>query len=268
MPPNPTFSPTQEEARSELALQWLGFDRSLLEGLQEDDRASLRAGAIVWIVGCIVLSAAAGFTAHLIYTSAWSPAVGSAAMLFLTTNLLRVVNAGGGSQIHQQLKHSEAAARRYVPSMVPTVVFGVLAILLSQPAQLPFWPELDQQVEQHRTELLEQHEAAAAQLGSDATHYREDLQEAGFPIFQIALVWKTPARALRLSAIFCLFVLLPGLWARFVSLRARREYELLRSRRTHAHQREIGNHGNRAVVSLLKAWPSYRVVGRPTGASR
>ncbi len=258
-----------ENAEPERVLSLLGYDRDLVFAMTEKHRGSLRGAAISWLVACLILGAAAGYAAWLIMPGIAAPIVGGGAITILTVNLLRVIHSGGGSKLGRTRGESEAACLRYRPSLIPALVFAVFAIILAQPAQIPFWSELEPNVEEHRQALIEQHSIAAAQLGTDADYYRAELEEAGFPIFRLKLIWQDPKRAVRLTFIILLLVLLPTFWSQFFAIKSVRAYELERSKRTHrlvaALERDIKDEVN----SLLGEWQTYRprargpMLGRP-----
>ena len=242
----------------ERILSLVGYDPELLATLSIAERNAVRASAVVWLIACLLLGGAAGYSASLIQSTLWGALLGGVSVTVLMGNLLRVVNAGGGSPLRRNLRASEASAAKYRPSLIPAVVFGVLAAILSQPGQLPFWPELEQEVEAHRQELIAQHEVAAADLGTDADYYGEELAAAGFPIFRIQLIWKNPPRALRLTAILCMLVLLPAFWSQVVSLQGHRAYELARCRRSHESISRLRREGRDEARALLSQWPTYQ----------
>jgi hypothetical protein len=242
----------------ERILSLLGYDPELLQELSNEERHAIRGSAIVWLIACLTLGVAAGYSATLIQPSMLASLIGGLGVGILTLNLLRVVNAGGGSPMYRTLQRSEAAAARHRPSLIPAVVFGVLAAILSQPGQLPLWPELDQEVELHRQTLITQHDAAATDLGTDASYYREELEAAGFPIFRIKLIWRDPRRALRMTALLCLLVLLPGFWSQVISIKGQRAYELARCRRSHEALVALRREGRAEARALLAQWPTYQ----------
>lgn len=231
-----------------------GYDTTLLRQLSPPDRAALRGAAAAWLVACLLLGLAAGYAAALIHPSPIAPVAGGLGIAMLTINFLRVVNAGGGMSLSHTLAKSEAATNHYRPGLAPAIVFVVLAAILAQPAQLPFWPELDEQVETHRQTLITQHNIAATHLGTDADYYRTQLETAGFPIFRIQLLWKHPKRALRLTALFCLLVLLPTFWSQVISIKAHRAYERQRSYRNHIAVAALQREGKQQQAEFLHQW--------------
>ncbi len=258
--------------KPERILSLVGYDPALLHSLSQENRNALRGAAVVWLVACVVLGLSAGYAATLIQPQLWGSVLGGIAVAVLMVNLLRVVNAGGGSPLRATRRASEAAARSYRPSAVPAVVFGVLAAILAQPGQLAFWPEIDAQVDEHRQALIAQHEVAAKNLGTDADYYRDELEAAGFPIFRIKLMWKDPRRALRYTAILFLLVLLPSFWSQVISIKGHRAYELERTRRSHDAKLALRKAGRQEAATLLKQWSSYDPpspwMGRGTKAGR
>ncbi len=258
-----------ESIESERILSLLGYDRDLLSSISEKHRGSLRGAAASWLLACVVLGAAAAYAAWLVMPGVVAPIVGGTALTLLTINLLRVFHAGGGSTPGRTPHESEVASRRYRPSLIPALVFGVFAIILAQPAQIPFWPELEPQVEEHRQTLIEQHAVAAAELGTDADYYREELEAAGFPIFRIKQIWQDPKRAVRLTFVILMLVLLPAFWSQLFAIKSVRAYELERSKRTHRNMAALDLDVRQQIDSLLAGWQSYRpieagpILGRP-----
>ncbi len=241
----------------ERILRLIGYDPDLLAKVSEEHRHVLRGAAVAWLVACGILAVAGGYAGTLIQPNlAVAIAVGIGVGI-LTVNLLRVINAGGGSQMRRTLRGSEAAAAKYRPSIIPAVVFVILAAILAQPAQLPFWPELNDQVEEHRQTLIEQHNVAAADLGNNADYYREELEAAGFPIFRIRLIWQNPRRAMQMTIVLCLLILLPGFWAQVISLKGHRAYELQRCRRSHLALERLSREGRATATAILRQWESY-----------
>ena len=253
--------------KKERILCLLGYDPELLRELRARDRQSLRGSAVAWLVACFVLSLAAAHAFWLVLPLPWVPVVGGLGLMILTVNLLRVVVAGGGSELGGSPSQGKARCRKYRPSLVPALVFAVLGGLLSQPAQLPFWPELEDEVEEHRQTLILQHNDASEALGTDPRYYREELESAGFPIFRLKLIWREPHKALRWTAVIFLIVLLPAFWSQFVSLQSRRAYEWQRFRRAYRHRKELGAVERERVSRLLGQWPTYApAMGRDGGA--
>lgn len=244
--------------KRERILSLLGYDKALLRQLSASDCSSLRGAGVAWLVACLILGLAAGYSAGLVLPGRFSAVVGGVGVGLLTLNLLRVVTAGGGSRRLGTLEQDEAACRSFRPSLIPAIVFGVLAAILAQPAQIPFWPDLEPQVEAHRQALIEQHEVAATRLSTEADYYSEELQAAGFPIFRLKLIWKDPKRAVRLTFIICLLVLLPAFWSQVFSIEGIRAYELERCRRTHGAKDSLESEGRAEVDAILRQWPNYR----------
>ncbi|MCP4447639.1 MAG: hypothetical protein GY811_20220 [Myxococcales bacterium] len=241
----------------ERILTTIGYDTALVAELSEKDRSSLRGAAVSWLVACVVLGVAAGYAAHLVLTGTAAPVIGGITVTLLTANLLRVITAGGGSKLGATLAESEEECRRYRPSLIPALVFGVLAVILAQPAQIPFWSELEPQVEQHRQELIEQHNVAAMELGTNADYYRAELEAAGFPIFRLKLIWKDPKRAVRLTFIILFLVLTPAFWSQIFSIDSVRAYELERAKRKHEAVLVLDGEMRQEVSELLGHWPTY-----------
>ncbi len=243
---------------AERILRCLGYDPELLGMISEKHRGTLRAAAVAWLVACLILGAAAGYAAWMVMPGRVAPIVGGGAIFLLTLNLLRVVNGGGGSALLGTAEASRDASAHYRPSIVPALVFALLAGILAQPAQIPFWSDLGPQVEEHRQELIAQHSVAAAQLGTDAEYYRQELLEAGFPIFRLKLVWGDPKRAIRLTLVVLALVLLPAFWSQVFALKSIRAYEAARNRRTRVRVVLANDASTREIRTILTSWPTFR----------
>lgn len=241
----------------ERILTTIGYDSSLVAELSEKDRSSLRGAAVSWLVACVVLGVAAGYAAHLVLSGTAAPVIGGITVTLLTVNLLRVITAGGGSKLGATVAESEEECRRYRPSLIPALVFGVLAIILAQPAQIPFWSELEPQVELHREQLIEQHNVAAMELGTNADYYRAELEAAGFPIFRLKLIWQDPKRAVRLTFIILFLVLTPAFWSQIFAIESIRAYERERARRKHEAAIALDREARHTITELLGHWPTY-----------
>lgn len=235
-------------------LSLVGYDKALLVDLSASDRSSLRAAGIAWLVACTVLGGAAAYAAHLVVPSPLSPALAGLGITLLMVNLLRILTSGGGCQLRKSMSDALEATAGYRPSLIPAAVFGVMAALLSQPAQLPLWPEIDREVEVHRAALMESHQEAALELGVDPEIANEELLSAGFPIFRLKRMWQDPKRALRWTAVICLLVLFPAFWSQSFALKARRSYELLRYQRDHAAAAAVQEAGRRDIAIELRKW--------------
>ncbi len=241
-------------ASQETILSLVGYDNDLLAGMNDRDRGSLRAAGIAWLGACVVLGVSAAYAAYLVVPSPWAPAILGPGITLLMVNLLRILTAGGGCSLRKSMSDAEEVTANYRPSLIPAAVFGVMAALLSQPAQLAFWPQLDEEVAVHRAEMMAEHEAAAIELGVDPTIANEALMSAGFPIYRLKRIWQEPKRALRWTALICMLVLFPAFWSQFFALKARRSYEVLRYRRDHAAAAAVQYAGKEHVQQLLAKW--------------
>ncbi len=186
-----------------------------------------------------------------------APFVGGLSIGLLTLNLLRVVHAGGGSELRATREESDAHGATYRPSLIPALVFALLAGILAQPAQIAFWPSLDAQVEEHRSTLIEQHQVASSALGTDADYYSEELEQAGFPIYRLSLIWNHPGRAIRLTLVFLAFVLLPALWSQLFAISGIRAYEKARGQRTRRRIVLAQRESAVEVRTILSRWPTF-----------
>jgi len=241
-------------ASHETILSLVGYDKDLLSGMHDRERGSLRAAGIAWLGACVVLGVSAGYAAYLVVPSPIAPALLGPGITLLMVNLLRILTAGGGCSLRKSMSDAEEVTSTYRPSLIPAAVFGVMAALLSQPAQLAFWPGLDKEVAVHRAEMIAEHEAAAVELGVDPEIANEALMSAGFPIFRLKRIWQEPKRALRWTALICMLVLFPAFWSQFFALKARRSYELLRYRRDHAAAAEVQYTGKAEIRAHLAKW--------------
>lgn len=183
--------------------------------------------------------------------------LGGVGVTVLTVNLLRVVNAGGGCHLGRSLEESEQYCKTYRPSLIPALVFASLAVILAQPAQIPFSPEIEPRVEEHRQALIEQHNIAAALLGTDAEYYRAELQSAGFPIFRIGLIWEDPRRAARLTVLVLVLVLLPAIWSQLFAIDGLRAYQWERSKEAHREVARLQRESRASAQQILSGWSTY-----------
>jgi len=233
----------------------LGYDRSLLERLADGEQRQIERVAEVWLLSSVLLACPVGYAAFLIeHSLALSLTLGAGA-LFVVLNMLRLSIAGGGVSAPAE----RAEVLDYRPALGATFVIGALALLFAQPAQLPLWKaELDPVVDQHRQELIVNHERSQAALGHELDDsYRSEVARCDFVVLRLQAMWKTPTRALQLSAFYVLVVLLPTLWARFIALDALRAYALARWQRdrrviVHAH-----GQSERERTRLLARFPSF-----------
>jgi hypothetical protein len=174
----------------------------------------------------------------------------------MVLNLVRLASAGGGAATHLD----EDAVRAYRPALGPSAVVGLLALLFAQPAQLPLWSaELAAPIAAERTRLAAQHEAALASLGvADGGVYAAELARCDFLVLRLTTMWRrAPTRALQLTGLYMLAVLLPALWARVVARASLREYALARWRRDRRGIVRATSAAEHEADALLRAYPSY-----------
>jgi hypothetical protein len=203
----------------------------------------------------VLLACPVGYAAWLIEHSLLLAFALGAGALFVVVNMLRLSIAGGGVSAATAAKD----VKQYQPALGATAVIGMLALLFAQLAQLPLWrSELDPVVSEHRQALIAQHDRSLDALGQvDGDHYRRELTRCDFVVLRLTTIWKSPTRALPLTAFFVLVVLLPTLWARFVALDALRAYahaRWQRDRRLIVRAHEQNEHERN---SLLARFPSY-----------
>lgn len=233
----------------------VGYDTALLAQIPEASQRHIERVAEAWLLSCALLASPVAYAAWLIEHSLWlSLAVGLATFL-LVVNMLRLVAAGGGAAT--QL--SEASVKQYRPALGASLVIGLLALLFAQPAQLPLWrAQLDAPVQVQRELLIAQHAQALQSLGlAEDGDYRRQLEHCDFLVLRLKHMWQAPTRALQLSVLYVLAVLLPTLWARFVALSALREYQLLRWKRDRRQIMRETQATRRVVSAQLAHWPSY-----------
>jgi hypothetical protein len=239
----------------------LGYDRSLLAQLADGEQRQIERLAEAWLLSSLLLACPPAYAAFLIEHSLVLALVLGAGMLFVVTNMLRLSVAGGGVSAAAE----ERALRAYTPALGATVVIGMLALLFAQPAQLPLWKaELDPVVGEYRQALIADHDRLLAALGRDASDpYRAELARCDFVVLRLTTIWKTPTRALQLTAFYLLVVLLPTLWARFVALDALRAYA--RARWQSERRLILRAHGEneRTRSALLARFPSYTPATSP-----
>ncbi len=246
--------------KPERILSLHGYDRALVSLLSDSERVALRGAGLAWLLACLMLGIAGGYAAWLIRPTLSALVLGGLGVGVLTLNLLRVVTAGGGCQPGNDLQAAEALCRRYRPSLVPALLFVVLAAVLSQPAQIAFWPTLDAEVDEHRQELIEQHAEVVPVAAAGDDYYRRQLEAAPFPVLRLKLIWQDPKRALRFTAILCLLVMVPAFWSQVISIRGLRAYQWQRLRRYHQARVALDDETHELVTPMLSAWPSYQAL--------
>ncbi|MGB0679366.1 MAG: hypothetical protein ACPGUV_06870 [Polyangiales bacterium] len=244
--------------RRDFLLDRFGYDPALYRQLSAESLGGLQAVATAWLVACVLLGSAGAYGAWLVLPALWTPLLGGLSVTLLAVNLLRVVTAGGGCHVGLHWQASRSRCRRYRPSLIPAAVLGVLAAILSLPAQLPFWPELGPQVDAHRHALLARHASLTAHRDGQVDYFRQELETAAFPVFRIQRMLHKPARMLRYSALYCAVMVLLALWGRFFALSSVRAYEWQRCRRAHAAMDQLYALGEAQAADALSLWPSYQ----------
>jgi hypothetical protein len=240
---------------------WFGYDRSLLAQLADGEQRQIERLAEAWLLSSALLACPLAYAAFLIEHSLTLALVLGAGMLFVVTNMLRLSVAGGGVSAAAE----QRALSVYTPALGATMVIGMLALLFAQPAQLPLWKsELDPVVNEHRQALIADHDRSLAALGQAASDpYRAELARCDFVVLRLTTIWKTPTRALQLTAFYVLVVLLPTLWARFVALAALRAYARARWQSERRLISRAHGENERARSALLARFPSYAPLASP-----
>jgi hypothetical protein len=223
----------------------LGYDHSVLARLPIQHARQIARVAEAWLLSCALLASPLAYAVWLVEHSLSLAVLCGVGTFLLVLNMLRLVAAGGGAAPHFSRSQVEA----YRPALGPTVLVGVLALLFAQPAQLPLWSQtLAEPVAAHRQTMIEQHERSLSALHlADDGNYQRELARCEFLVLRLTLLWQQPARAVRLTAIYLLLVLLPALGARMFALDSLRAYERARwergrrgiVREAHAAQREV-----------------------------
>jgi hypothetical protein len=234
----------------------VGYDVSLLRRLPEAEQRHIARVAEAWLLSCALLASPPAYAAWLIEHKLWLAVAMGAFTFVMVLNLVRLGSAGGGAATHLD----EDAARAYRPALGPSAVVGLLALLFAQPAQLPLWnAELAAPVAAERTRLAAQHEAALASLGvADGGAYAAELARCDFLVLRLTTMWRhAPTRALQLTGLYVLAVLLPALWARVVARASLREYALARWRRDRRGIVRATRAAEREADALLRRFPSY-----------
>lgn len=240
---------------------WLGYDRGLLSELGEGEQRQIERMAEAWLLSCALLACPLAYAAFLIEHSLALALALAVGILFVVTNMLRLSVAGGGVTAAAD----EQTLNAYRPALGATVVFGLLALLFAQPAQLPlFQRELDPIVEAQRATLVAEHEGVASAVSEESREaYRAELARCEFVVLRLTTIWKSPTRALQLTACYMLVVLAPMLWARFVALDAVRAYVRARWRNERALIQAAHAASERTRRALLARFPSYTPSASP-----
>lgn len=234
------------------AASLLGYDPGLLRRLAPSDRSAIDWLAAGWLLSSALLACPLAYAAWLItYSAAIAAAVGCGCLGLLIA-VLRLTLVSGGSSPHQ-------THRAHEPSAGPALLIGVLGLLFAQPAQLPLLRgELEAPLAVHRRALLERHEASARQAGLPAGDaYARELARCEFVALRLQHAWRSPARAVRYTLLYCLLVIFPSLAARTGARAALRRYE---QQRVEIQRRAIRRNAATAQAelhALLAHYPSY-----------
>lgn len=233
----------------------VGYDATLLARLPEHSQRHIARVAEAWLLSCALLASPVAYAAWLIEHTLWLALLLGSFTFAMVLNLVRLTSAGGGAATHA----TEAQVRRYRPALGASVVIGMLALLFAQPAQLPLWKaQLDAPVAVERELLIRQHDQALSALGMAQDHdYRRSLARCDFLVLRLKHMWRSPTRALQLTGLYVIAVLLPAVWARIVALSSLREYALLRWRRDRRGIVRAAQATTRAVEAQLAQYPGY-----------
>jgi hypothetical protein len=207
----------------------VGYDSALLAQLPEASQRHIARVAEAWLLSCALLASPVAYAVWMIEHTLWLSLLLGAFTFAMVLNLVRLTSAGGGAAGHA----SEEVVREYRPALGASLVIGMLALLFAQPAQLPLWKaELDAPVAAQRAALIAQHEQGLHNLGiADDGDYGRQLARCDFLVLRLEAMWRSPTRALQLTGLYVLMVLVPAVWARIVALSALREYAHLRWKR-------------------------------------
>lgn len=202
----------------------LGYDATLLRQLTSDELKTLDRLVEAWLLSCLLFACPIAYALWLIEHSILLSGLGAFGTFALVFLLLRLSVAGGGAAPH--LPRSELET--WTPALGPTAVLFLLALLLSQPAQLPLWrTELAGAVDAHRRALVAaQHALGDEPLLQGASTRAAQHEQNEFLAVRLQAMWSTDApRALRFTFLYALLVMLPAAWARLFGLKALRAYE-------------------------------------------
>ena len=232
----------------------LGYDPALLRQMSPDDRGSLASLCNAWLISVAILAYPLALSLWLVTHSmllAFGLGLGSG---YLVINLLRLIHAGGGIA-PGQLSHRVD----YQPSLIPSLMIGTLALMLSQPAQLSFaGRDVESAVAAHRTTLIATHQESLSALGMEnQPHFAEEIARNEFVLLRLALTWRQPEQAVAWTFVYVLLVLLPALLARSLWIGGVQAFERLRYARAEvliekAHARTCGERD-----ALLSSWSTF-----------
>jgi hypothetical protein len=233
----------------------VGYDSALMARLPESSQRHIARVAEAWLLSCALLASPVAYAAWLIEHQLWLALLLGAFTFVMVLNLVRLSSAGGGAATHA----SGEEVSDYRPALGASLVIGLLALLFAQPAQLPLWKaELDGPVQAQRALLIAQHEQALDNLGlGNAGEYRMKIARCDFLVLRLQHMWRSPTRALQLTGLYILAVLVPAVWARIVALGALREYARARWQRDRRSIVRDTRATARRVEAELTRFPSY-----------
>lgn len=200
----------------------VGFDPGIAVSLPEPLRRKIEWLSEGYLLSVFMLAAPICYTVWLIEHSLLAMLLCSSFALVLMLTVLRLLNSGGGIAPHM----TDGDVRAYSPTLVPLLVWFVLALLFAQIAQLPvFQRELDASVRAHRTELMKEHDAARRQVGAEIhPEYGADIERCEFLMFRMQQLWSRPGRTLALTAAYVAMVTAPFVFGFLFAGEALRAY--------------------------------------------
>jgi hypothetical protein len=128
--------------------------------------------------------------------------------------------------------------------------------LVAQPAHLLFTHhEHAARVAAHRDGLIALHASLSEVPGvATADAFTASLAACEFAVFRLQLLWTAPTSAARFTALYCVLVLVPVFWTRYVALEALRAYERRRYEQVVRHKLQASAETNADVKRELLRW--------------
>jgi hypothetical protein len=245
----------------------LGYDATLIAGLDACERDAIDWLAAGFLLGCVLVSVP---LAYAMWLSAHSRLVALALGLVSFGLLLAIVRlrvASGGPAPARDLQ-SQASYTG------PVLALGLAAVLAGQPAQL--WlgrADVAQQVRAQRQALgtrfsSQYHGRGPREQASAQAAYWAQVSRCEFMALRLQAIWSEPGRAVRYTLLYLCLVLVPGLLARGFAGSALRRYELRRAQLASAALARDEQATRRQVQALLAEYPSYRPQPAWTGLAR
>ena len=200
----------------------VGYDARIAGTLPESSQRQIEWLAEGYLLSAFMLTAPIGYAVWLIQHSLLTALLSAAFAWCLILAVLRLLTSGGGAAPHM----SDSEVRAYSPTLIPLLLWFVLAVLFAQIAQLPvFQRELNVSVSTHRAELMEKHNAARDLLGAEIhPEYGDDIARCEFLMFRMQQLWQRPGRTLMLTAAYVMLAISPFVFAFLFAREALREY--------------------------------------------